>query len=83
MRTDEEWRAGHIAGAVHQPIQRLAASPPPLDRRRPTWVVCGSGYRSNITGSLFIRQGVHVVSSVIGGMTAWKNAGFPMTSERA
>ncbi|HET6202771.1 MAG TPA: MBL fold metallo-hydrolase [Planctomycetota bacterium] len=78
VRTDDEWRAGHVAEAVHAPLQRLGTSPPRLEPGRPTWVICGSGYRSNVTGSLLKRQGAREVSSVVGGMTAWRNAGFPV-----
>ncbi len=78
VRTDEEWRAGHIAGAVHMPLQRMGGSPARVEPGRPTWVICGTGYRSNIVGSLLQRQGKGEISSVVGGMTAWRNAGFPV-----
>jgi hydroxyacylglutathione hydrolase len=39
-------------------------------------VVCGSGYRSSIAGSLLMREGFTNVRNVIGGTSAWVQAGF-------
>jgi glyoxylase-like metal-dependent hydrolase (beta-lactamase superfamily II) len=77
VRTDDEWRGGRIEGAVHAPLQRLEKSLPPIEAGRPVAVICGTGYRSNVAGSLLLRRGMRPVSSVIGGMTAWRNAGYP------
>jgi len=35
-------------------------------------VICGSGYRSNIAGSLLKSRGYNHVYSVVGGMNAWR-----------
>jgi len=77
VRTDDEWGAGRVEGAVHVPLQRLETDLPPIEPGLPVAAVCGTGYRSNVAGSLLLRKGVRPVSSVIGGMTAWRNAGFP------
>lgn len=77
VRLSREWEAGHIPGAVHlflgdaeKDIKRLSPS-------SPTAVICGSGYRSSIGASLLKRNGFQTVYNVAGGMTAWKNAGYP------
>ncbi|MBX5492440.1 MAG: MBL fold metallo-hydrolase [Chloroflexi bacterium] len=79
VRMASEWTEGHIERAVHLPLgelpQRLAALP--LDRARPVAVVCGSGYRSSIATSLLKERGFASVWNVLGGMTAWKEAGYP------
>ncbi len=60
VRREDEWREGHLAGAVHVPL-------PDLDRRvrelpdGPVWVHCGSGYRAAVGASLLARAGRDVV----------------------
>jgi len=74
VRTDAEWRAGHIEGALHVPVSDLIKGGVELDKERHVTTVCHSGYRSNIAGSFLKSQGYGHVFSLIGGMTAWKAA---------
>jgi len=74
VRTDAEWQAGHIDGAVHKPISDLIQDGVDLPTDRHITTVCGSGYRSNIAGSFLKAQGYEHVFSLIGGMTAWNAA---------
>ena len=80
VRTDGEWRQGHIPGALHVPggevAARLAELPP-----GPVAVVCGGGYRSTVLASLLQRAGREEVSNVLGGMGAWKRAGLPVETD--
>jgi len=71
VRTDAEWQAGHVQGAVHHPISDLIQNGTDLPRQRHITAVCGSGYRSNIAGSFLKSLGYEHVFSLIGGMTAW------------
>jgi rhodanese-related sulfurtransferase len=45
-------------------------------------VVCASGYRSSIAGSLLLNRGFKNVANVIGGMNAWTRRNFPVSTER-
>jgi rhodanese-related sulfurtransferase len=72
VRTDEEWRQGHIAGAVHMPLPQLVKQGLEMDRETHISAVCAAGYRSNIAGSHLKSRGFPHVYSVIGGMNAWK-----------
>ena len=74
VRTDAEWQAGHIDGAVHKPITDLIADGIDLAPQRHVTAVCGSGYRANIAGSVLKSRGYEHVFSLIGGMTAWNAA---------
>lgn len=38
--------------------------------------MCGSGDRSSVASSLLAAKGQTVIN-VLGGMTAWNNAGYP------
>ncbi|MFG1697185.1 rhodanese-like domain-containing protein [Nonomuraea sp. NPDC049309] len=60
VRLLNEWRAGHINGAIHIPLfdlpERLSDVPDGT-----VWVHCGSGYRAAIAASLLQRAGRQVV----------------------
>jgi len=79
VRMDSEWAEGHVARAVHAPLGDLPKllDTLPLDRARPVAVMCGSGYRSSIGTSLLKQRGFTTVWNTLGGMTAWKEAGYP------
>lgn len=79
VRTEQEWKAGHIDGAIHIHGGVLQSNYERVPRQKPVAVVCGSGYRASIAASFLQREGYEAVHNVIGGMTAWKAAGFPTT----
>ncbi|GAB3084896.1 MBL fold metallo-hydrolase [Micromonospora schwarzwaldensis] len=60
VRMTNEWRAGHVDGAVHVPLPdlpgRLADVPTGT-----VWVHCGSGYRATAAASLLANAGRDVV----------------------
>jgi glyoxylase-like metal-dependent hydrolase (beta-lactamase superfamily II) len=60
VRRRDEWRTGHIAGAVHIPLQDLLERLGEVPRRR-LWVHCASGFRASIAASLLDRSGFDVV----------------------
>lgn len=78
VRTEREWKAGHVAGALHIHggllQQRIAEVP----KDRPVAVICGSGYRASVAASYLLREGYTDVANVLGGMTAWGNAQLPI-----
>ena len=80
MRTDEEWDAGHIDGAIHIHGGKLQERFGEVPHDKPVAVVCGSGYRASIAASFLQRDGYEAVSNVIGGMSAWKAAKLPTVS---
>ena len=81
VRTDKEWESGHIAGALHIHGGKLQERFEEIPRDRPVAVICASGYRASIAASFLKRDGYEAVMNVIGGMTAWKAAGLPSTTE--
>jgi hydroxyacylglutathione hydrolase len=78
VRTEGEFAGGHIAGAshVHGGLLQEAADRIPCDRE--VAVVCGSGYRASIAASFLKRRGHARVINVLGGMSAWTGARFPV-----
>lgn len=83
-REDDEWAAGHIAGAVHVPMsdipRRLAGAPGDLTPERQIVVVCKVGSRSAHVAGWLNRNGFDAVN-LDGGMLAWATAGRPMITD--
>lgn len=80
VRRPAEWRAGHIAGATHIPLNELAARAGELDPKRPVAVICASGYRSSIAASVLEQAGLARPINVVGGMTAWNGAKYEVAA---
>ncbi len=75
VREEHEFRSGHVPGAVHVPLKKLADRVPKLKRDRPYAVICDSGNRSQSATNLLLDQGFEGTVSVKGGTTAWANSG--------
>ena len=80
VREDDEWSAGHIAGARHIPLGQLTARVGELDLERTIAVVCRSGARSSRAVAALVAAGLPA-QNVDGGMTAWALSGRPVTTE--
>jgi len=78
VRRPGEYTGGHMPGAKNVPLAALAAELARLDRGRPTAVICQSGYRSSAAASLLAREGFKDLANVVGGTSAWIQAGFPV-----
>ena len=77
VRSEGEWNAGHIDGAIHIHGGKLQENFSLVPKDKPVAVICGSGYRASIAASFLARQGYESVTNVVGGMSAWKAAGLP------
>jgi len=71
-----EWKAGHIAGAVHFENGRLPHEPLPWALDQPIAVHCARGTRSTGGVSVLLQRGYKNVWQVQGGFIAWQRAGF-------
>jgi hydroxyacylglutathione hydrolase len=74
VRTEREWRAGRIDGAVNIPLSRLANELARLPSAWPVVAYCASGYRSAIACSVMRRAGRRGVNDLVGGIEAWESA---------
>lgn len=82
VREDNERAAGFPAGALglSRGFLELRIEQAEPDRQREIVVFCGSGQRSLLGAEALQRMGYQKVSSVAGGLAAWKSAGFPLVS---
>jgi hydroxyacylglutathione hydrolase len=55
VRGIDEWREGHLPGAVHIPWHDLSARMEEVPAVSPIWVHCATGYRAAIAASLLER----------------------------
>lgn len=76
VRQPAEWAAGHIPGAEFVTGADIPVSTADLPEDKPVVFVCGSGNRSSVAASYVMRLGRDDVWNVIGGMGAWKSAGY-------
>ena len=76
VRSPEEWRRGHLPGAIHIPLALLPDRIGELDASAPIVMQCQGGGRSSIATSLLQSRGLPDVSNLAGGYDAWVAQGF-------
>ena len=80
VREDNEWAAGHAAGAVHLGkgiIERDIEAKVP-DKNTRLVLYCGGGYRSALAADNLQKMGYTAAISLDGGWKAWQQAGLPV-----
>lgn len=80
VREDDEWAAGHAAGAVHLPMSSIRTRVDELPDAPVVHVICRAGGRSAQVTSWLNEQGRTAVN-VEGGMQEWAHSGREMVSE--
>ncbi|MDD1605500.1 MAG: rhodanese-like domain-containing protein [Methylococcaceae bacterium] len=78
VREDDEWNGGHIAGAIHIPLNQLDARLPELKQYKDTTIItqCKSGGRSAKALDVLKSAGFSKVYSMDGGIVAWNKDGL-------
>lgn len=78
-REDDEWAAGHAAGAIHLSkgiIERDIETKVP-DSSTTLVLYCGGGFRSALAADALTKMGYKNAISLDGGWRAWQQAGLP------
>jgi hydroxyacylglutathione hydrolase len=78
VRSNREWKGGHIPGARHIFLGELRERAGELDQEKSTAVYCASGYRASIAASILKQAGFTEVHNVPGSWHAWQEAGLPV-----
>jgi len=76
VRQPGEYASGHVPGAISLPLAHLAEGVAQLHPERPTAVICAGGYRSSAGTGILARLGFQHLFNVVGGTSAWINAGY-------
>ncbi len=78
VREDNEFRRGHVPGAICIPVKRLPDKVGKLKHDKPYAVICESGSRSRAATDYLVEQGFEGTVSVKGGTSAWERSGRPV-----
>jgi hydroxyacylglutathione hydrolase len=80
VRDDNEWKEGHIKGALHVYVGQLESRLSEIPRDRPITIVCNVGHRASPAASILLRAGYpNVCCDVLGSTRAWRASKYPMT----
>ncbi len=79
VREDDEYVAGHVAGAVFMPLASVPERLGDLPTDAPFLVICQAGGRSARAVQFFRTQGLDA-TNVAGGTGAWVNSGRPVVT---
>ena len=77
VRTPNEFKGGHLPGAINIPLQQIAQRTDEIALDKPVVVVCASGNRSKSASNILARAGHKDVYNLSGGTMAWIRQGFP------
>jgi len=77
VRVQYEWDAGHLDGARHLALDRLAAEAQTIDRDRAVVFYCAVGSRSTMAAQAFRGAGFEAYS-MAGGIERWGAEGLPV-----
>ncbi len=78
VRTPDEYKQGHIAGAKLIPIQVLKEHLAEVPKDKQVYVYCHSGARSAKASKMLANNGFTNIENVMGGIEAWKAASHPV-----
>lgn len=78
VRESDEWRQGHLDGAIPLPrgFLEIKVETTIPDKSTPIIAYCAGGVRSLLAAKAMKEMGYQNVSSMSGGYAAWKNGGF-------
>ena len=84
VRTDKEYRDGHIINSMHIPLSTLSDQLSKLAayKHASVVIVCRSGARSAQAAGTLRKVGFEQVHNLAGGVMAWQNANMPLTTEK-
>ncbi len=73
VRTDEEYKSGHIVGAINIPVEQITAGDfgSLTDKNQTILIYCRSGNRSKVASSFLAENGYKNIYE-FGGIKDWK-----------
>lgn len=83
VRSDEAWRQGYVAGAIHMPYREVAErAPREIDPGVRVVVYCWSpGCNAGAKGAVEFAALGYRVKEMIGGYEYWAREGYPTENE--
>jgi rhodanese-related sulfurtransferase len=80
VRTDDEFKQGHVINSIHIPVGLLASRINELERHKspPLVVICRTGQRSTQACAILRKHGFQSLYGLSGGIVAWQSANLPL-----
>lgn len=79
VRSKQEFAQGHVAGAIHIPVNDLRGRLEELPKGRPLVVLCRSGFRAHLAARILRQRGFGDVHNLTGGWVSLEDeGGFPI-----
>lgn len=72
VRTDEEFKQGHIPGAMNIPIDVLRTQLPTLSKEKHYIIYCQIGLRGYLAQRILVQNGFEKVVNITGGYKTWE-----------
>ena len=69
---------GHIRDDHHIYVGEVPQHLDEIPKNKPIVVYCDAGFKGSLASSILALNKYHPVTNVLGGMTAWKTAGYPV-----
>lgn len=84
VRAENEYKDGHIADAVQIPLSKIKDKADSLAKYkdRPVIFYCKTGSFANDASKTAIKQGLHRVHMLKGGLLAWLDANLPLAKKK-
>jgi len=80
-RGENEWNEGHINSAQHMYVGHIQERIADIPKDKPVAMFCNVGHRAGLGASILLREGCREVYNVLGSMTAWRAAGYPISTD--
>ena len=83
VREDKEYARDHARGAIHLGRGVLERDVETVIPNKQSEIIlyCGGGYRSALAAHSLRQMGYSNVVSMMGGIKAWRDAGYPMSQD--
>jgi rhodanese-related sulfurtransferase len=83
IRTEADYKSGHINGAKNVPLSDFASSIDGLSSKKsdPVLIYCNSGNTVTRAIKLLKNAGFEQVNNLQGGIAAWKEANMPLSKK--
>jgi len=78
VRSPEEFKAGHVPGAVNVPYDQIASRLADVPKDKDVVLYCRSGRRAGIAAEVLQANGYTRLSHLEGDMNAWVEKGRPV-----
>jgi hydroxyacylglutathione hydrolase len=80
VRSEREWNEGHIKGALHVYVGHIKEKVADVPKDKPVAIFCNVGRRAGLGASILLQENYQEVCNVLGGMSAWRAAGYPTSA---